>query len=110
MMMRNLVINGRCSALLLLLSIAPFASAQDVQLTNYLQNLREAQARSAAKQWPEAAVLWSKVVATNPTAPQYWQQLGDALYLAKDYRGAATAYEKAFELGYFKVPVARGIA
>jgi len=109
-MMRNLVINGRCSALLLLLLIAPLASAQDVRLTDYLQNLREAQARSAAKQWSEAAVLWSKVVATNPNAPQYWQQLADARYLTKDYRGAIKAYEQTFELGYFKVDRARDIA
>lgn len=110
MMMRNLVINGRCRALVLLLLIAPFVSAQDVRLTDYLRNLREAQARSTAKQWSEAAVLWSKVVATNPNAPQYWQALGDARYLTKDYRGAAMAYEKTFELGYFKAFRARDMA
>lgn len=109
-MARNIVSSGKCSSLLLLLLIAPFASAQDVRLTDYLQNLREAQARSAAKQWSEAAALWSKVVATNPNAPEYWDQLATARYLTRDYRGAIMAYEKTFELGYFKVLRARDIA
>lgn len=61
--------------------------------------LSQAEAKTAAKQWKDAAPLWQRVVAANPVNGRFWSQLATVLYEAKDYRGAIPAYEKAMELG-----------
>jgi hypothetical protein len=75
------------------------AAAQELRTTLFLQVIHTAQARSAAKQWNDAARLWEQVVKMNPVDPDYWRQWGLALYQLKEYRKAITANEKALELG-----------
>src|SRR5262249_42698972 len=61
--------------------------------------VRQAQAKAAAKEWAAAAALLERVVRLNPVRPDYWTALGRVRYLAKDYKGAVPAYERAAELG-----------
>ncbi|MEP6635424.1 MAG: tetratricopeptide repeat protein [Acidobacteriota bacterium] len=61
--------------------------------------LAQAEAKTVAKEWKEAAALWQRVVAINPVNARFWSQLANSLYEAKDYRGAIPAYEKSMELG-----------
>ncbi len=60
--------------------------------------LHQANEKTANKLWNEAISLWEKIVAANPINGEYQSQLANARYNAKDYKGAITAYEKAFEL------------
>lgn len=73
--------------------------AQQLTTEIYFETLAQAQAKTNAKAWNEAAALWEKVVAANPVEGEFWNQLGAARYNAKDYRKAIAAYEKALELG-----------
>ena len=73
--------------------------AQESQTKIYFETLAQAQAKTSAKAWNEAAALWEKVVAANPVEGNFWNQLGSARYNAKDYRKSITAYEKALTLG-----------
>ena len=66
---------------------------------DYTGALSAAEAMTRAKEWTEAASLWTKVVAANPVNARFWEQLGLARYSAKDFRGAIPAYEKALALG-----------
>jgi tetratricopeptide (TPR) repeat protein len=60
--------------------------------------LSRAEAKTAAKEWSEAAALWEKVVESNPVEGRFWDRLATARYSAKDYRQAIPAYEKSMEL------------
>lgn len=46
-----------------------------------------------------AAALWEQALARNPHDGAQWRAYGVVLLTLKDYRKAATAYEKALELG-----------
>lgn len=78
---------------------AETAFAQKSTTEIYLETLVQAEAKTQAKQWMEAAALWEKVVAANPVEGRFWNQLGSARYNAKDYRKSIAAYEKSLELG-----------
>lgn len=108
-MLRSLVLTGSFIFLMSLVT-TPFASTQDSGTPEFLQNLRRAQAASAAKEWAEAIRLWSKVVESNPSAGGFWNQLAEAYYQAKDYRRAIPAFEKTFEFRYWLPYTARNIA
>jgi tetratricopeptide (TPR) repeat protein len=73
--------------------------AQGTAATPFAETLRQAEAKSSAKEWKEAAVLWERVVRDNPTESRFWGALATARYSAGDYKGAIPAYEKAAELG-----------
>lgn len=80
----------------LLISAALNASAQEAtRADNFNDVLRQAQAKTAAKEWTAAAALWEKVVESNPVEGEFWYQLANARYNAKDYRKAIPAYERA---------------
>ena len=64
-----------------------------------LELVRQAQEKSAAKDWKAAAALWERIVQLNPVQPEYWYALGNAHYYATSYKAAIPAYEKAAELG-----------
>lgn len=81
----------------LLCLCSSFALAQTPTQT-FPELLREAEARTAAKDWKEAAAQWQRVVEANPVNALFWRQLANALYESKDYRKAIPAYEKALEL------------
>ncbi len=65
----------------------------------YTKLVTEAQAKTLAKQWKEAATLWERTTEINPTLARNWIQFANALYEAKEYRKAITAFEKWNELG-----------
>jgi hypothetical protein len=46
----------------------------------FLRVLKQAQEKSAAKEWSNAIVLWEKVVQLNPVSGEYWYQLAEARY------------------------------
>jgi tetratricopeptide (TPR) repeat protein len=89
---------------LLVLSLSVFITvtcfAQDSPTKTYLATLAQAEAKTTAKEWNDAAVLWGKIVQINPVEGRYWNQLASAYYNAKDYRKSIPAYEKQIELGY----------
>jgi tetratricopeptide (TPR) repeat protein len=60
--------------------------------------LKQAAERTQAKEWAEAAPLWKRVVALNPTDGGNWSNLGWTSYQIKDYRTAIKAYAQAMEL------------
>jgi tetratricopeptide (TPR) repeat protein len=66
----------------------------------YLKTLEQAREATKARQWPQAAELWARVVEANPTAGSFWSRLGEARYETKQYRPAISAYERALELRY----------
>jgi hypothetical protein len=74
-------------------------SAQNVQKTTYEQIVSEAQSKTAAKEWVAAIALWERAVEMNPHLTRNWISYANALYEAKEYRKAITAYEKWNELG-----------
>ncbi len=73
---------------------------QESEIDMFLETLAQAEARTAAKQWDEAALLWEKVVKANPVEGKFWNRLATAFYNTKNFRKAIPAYEKAIELGY----------
>lgn len=81
-------------------AVPPRAAAQDAPVcASFVETLRQAEAKSAAKEWKEAARLWACVVQVNPVVPDFWNALGDAHFQAADYKAAVPAYEKALALG-----------
>jgi hypothetical protein len=66
---------------------------------DYVRVLARARARSAARQWAEAAALWEQVVEANPVHGNHWDSLAEARYAAGDHAGALAAYEKVAGLG-----------
>ncbi|SEU34423.1 TPR end-of-group domain-containing protein [Stigmatella erecta] len=67
--------------------------------SSFAELLHEAETKTAAKEWKEAARLWARVVQANPVNPEFWNALGDAHAQAADYLAAVPAYEKALALG-----------
>ena len=61
--------------------------------------MQQAEAKTAAKEWKDAATAWQRVVESNPVNARFWSLLADASYESKDYRKAISAYEKALDLG-----------
>lgn len=82
----------------LFLILCPASDPAQTSDGSFPQLLRDAEAKTAAKEWKEAASLWQLVVEINPVNAGFWRQLGSALYQGKDYRRAIPAYEKALEL------------
>lgn len=96
--MKNLIILG--VVLLTVCSLERTIFSQEISQTKSLsETLNLAEAKTAAKEWKDAAALWEKITAANPVNGDFWARLGDARYNVKDYKGAIPAYEKAFELG-----------
>src|SRR5436309_1545435 len=98
------MMRARISVLLVLFLAAlpaatSFARDGDNSPAAYVANLRAAEEKTMAKQWPEAAALWQKVVQQNPANAAFWGKLGLACYSTKEYAKAIPAYEKAVELG-----------
>lgn len=62
------------------------------------QLLKQAEEKSAKKEWGEAAKLWTRVVEANPVNGAYWAACGMALHSAKEYRRAIPAFQKALDL------------
>lgn len=85
-----------------LAAAAPSLAAQTEPLPPpaFIGLVAQAEAKSAAKDWAAAAVLWQRLVAANPFQGSFWSRLGFALYSAKEYRAAIPAFEKAVELGH----------
>src|SRR5215813_11682874 len=73
-------------------------SAEETTPDNFLSLVRDAQAKTTARQWDEAVTLWDQVVRANPVQVSYWLSLAGAAYQAKNYRKAIPAYEKVIEL------------
>ncbi len=69
------------------------------QTGNYFSTLKEAEAKSKAEKWDEAAALWEKVTQMNPVLSKNWIEYANSLYQSKQYRKAISAYEKFNELG-----------
>jgi tetratricopeptide (TPR) repeat protein len=65
----------------------------------YVQTLNQAREKSAARQWKDAAALWTEVVRVNPVNPYFWSSLGYARLQAGDYKESIVAHERAMELG-----------
>lgn len=61
--------------------------------------LARAQAATHAGQWEDAAQLWEQVIAANPTDGRFWGRLGDAHFHLQHDSAAATAYQRALDLG-----------
>ena len=70
-----------------------------VDVVTYLNLLDQAKTKSAAKEWAEAAELWSRAVAINPVDVKLWSKLATARYSARDFAGAITAYENVLAMG-----------
>src|SRR5438132_2101963 len=89
----------------------PLSAQQNSPTTNFIELLRLAETKTAAKQWSEAAPLWEQIVQENPVQVRYWRLLADTSYQAKNYRKAIPAYEKVLELrGGFPSNAAYNIA
>lgn len=71
---------------------------QALDNAQFLRTLAAAEARTAAEDWDAAALLWERVVAANPVEGRFWTHLAEARYHTNAFRGAATAYERAFSL------------
>lgn len=74
-------------------------SAQKSSADTYLATLAQAEAKTSAKQWSDAAALWEQIVKMNPVEGKSWNQLATAYSNAKDFRKSISAYEKQIELG-----------
>lgn len=86
-------------ALLILLPALSFVTVlAQPSPQSFSELLKDAQSKTAAKDWKEAALLWQRVIEANPVNGAFWNQLADALYQAKDYRKSIAAYEKTLEL------------
>ncbi|CAN5567876.1 hypothetical protein BH18ACI1_BH18ACI1_07830 [soil metagenome] len=68
-------------------------------IETYLETLAQAEAKTSAKAWKDAAALWEQVVQANPVEGRFWNQLATAHYNAKNYRRAIDVYQKVSELG-----------
>src|SRR5262249_24863336 len=60
----------------------------------------EAVAKTRAGTWSAAMGLWHVLTAQNPYNGSLANNLATSLFQSKDYRAAASAYERAFELGF----------
>lgn len=98
------------SVVLLTTCWSPSGSARAQAATGFQQLLNRAEASSRDRQWPEAALLWSKVVESNPVVASYWNELGIARNNNTDYRGAIEAYQHAMDLGVWPAEMAYKIA
>src|SRR5262249_17706073 len=74
------------------------ASAGETTPDNFLSLVRDAQAKTNARQWDEAVALWDQVGRANPVQVSYWLSLAGAAFQARNYRKAIPAYEKVIEL------------
>jgi tetratricopeptide (TPR) repeat protein len=79
---------------------AASSSAQNSGPQTYTKLLVQAQMKTGSKEWAEAARLWERVVEINPVNGNFWNQLANARYEAKDYQKAIAAYQKVIELGF----------
>ncbi|MEK6335563.1 MAG: tetratricopeptide repeat protein [Acidobacteriota bacterium] len=96
--------------LLLLLLSAAAAQAQP-PTQSFSDILKDAESKTAAKDWNAAASLWQRVTEANPVNAGFWNQLANALYQSKDYRKSIAAYEKVLEFrGGFPSDAAYNIA
>jgi len=68
-------------------------------VAGFHRDLAEAQARSGAGEWAEAARLWRRVVAANPVNGSYWAGLAAARFESGEYRPAIDAYRQVLKLG-----------
>ena len=68
------------------LLIATPAQAQQPDTQSFVDLLRQAEAKTAAKEWKDAATAWQRVVEANPVNAGFWSQFGNAAYESKDYR------------------------
>jgi tetratricopeptide (TPR) repeat protein len=84
----------------LVLGVSAPAAAAPLSPTAFLALVEQAEAMTAAKDWKQAAALWQRAAAANPTEGRYWSQLGNAHARLGDHRRAIPALEKAVELGY----------
>lgn len=75
------------------------AFAQAPQSDTFVSLLQQAQAKTNAREWAEAAPLWEKVVSFNPVHGRFWELLAEARFQNKQYPEAIQAYEKALDLG-----------
>jgi tetratricopeptide (TPR) repeat protein len=66
----------------------------------FLSLVEQAEAKSAARDWAAAIMLWEQVVRANPTEGRYWSRLGTARFNMRDFRGAIPALQRSVELGY----------
>lgn len=96
--MRNYRVIHIGAWLLLLLVLCSVVASAQTGSRSFSEILRDAESKTAAKDWKEAAVLWQQVIESNPVNAGFWNQLANALYQAKDYRKSIAAYEKAVEL------------
>lgn len=72
--------------------------AQSPQSDTFVSLLQQAQAKTNAGEWAEAAALWEKVVSFNPVHGRFWELLAQARFQNRQYHEAIQAYEKALEL------------
>jgi tetratricopeptide (TPR) repeat protein len=99
-----------CIAAGLCLSKLSSAAPSQSQEQDYSDLVARAQAKTAAKEWVDAAKLWEKVVEMNPVRGSTWHQLANAHHQANDYRKAIPAYEKTLELGFWPAHMAHNVA
>lgn len=72
---------------------------QNSQPNVFLDLLKQANEKTRAKQWSEAAELWEKLARINPVEGDIWEQLAKTRYENKEYRNAIPGFQKALELG-----------
>lgn len=109
--MQNLLRQSCCGAAIASVFLSGFALSADrgpvvrqrqatqvSQANTYLELLRQANEKTRAKEWSEAAELWARVVQINPVEGDFWDLLARSRYENKEYRKAIPAFEKAFEL------------
>ncbi len=96
--LKSLIAMSVLATVCLLATIQTGIAQQPSHPISFAEMLRQANEKTANKLWDEAIPLWEKIVAANPINGEFRLQLANARYNAKDYKGAITAYEKAFEL------------
>jgi tetratricopeptide (TPR) repeat protein len=89
-----------CVCLVGVLFTLAIAAEEPGYRPGYFDLVTQAQAKSQAGAWTEAAALWEKVAQMNPVRGNNWQELARARKQARDYRKAIAAYTQAVELGY----------
>jgi tetratricopeptide (TPR) repeat protein len=97
---RFLFVRQRVSMAIALFLLICATGVSDAQAPrdDFIATLSNAEAASTARRWADAAPLWATVVQANPVNARFAFLLANALFQAKDYRGAIPAYEKALEL------------